>query len=118
MRILDVSEVEAAEHSGLTDRLLPEEVVHAAFKSSVTTVLFTDRRIVTIQVQMLLSERVETASFSYRSMRQFSVLEGDRQEGRSEIKIWLGADAQSLHLRSTGSTDLAPLQLLLASKLH
>jgi hypothetical protein len=118
MRIMDVEQIEPAARSGLTDRLLPDERVEEAFKATATMVLFTDRRIVTIQRHTLLSERVETSSFSYRAVRQFAVLEGDPQESRSEIKIWIGADPQPLHLRANGATDLGPLQLLLASKLR
>ena len=118
MRIMDVHQVAAEERQGLTDRLLPDERIHEAFRATSTAVLFTDRRIVTIQRNTLLSERVETTSFSYRAVRQFSVLEGTPEESRSELKIWLGADPQPLHLRAVGTTDLAPLQLFLAGKLR
>ena len=118
MRIMDVHEVAADERQGLTDRLLGDEQIQRAFQATNTAVLFTDRRIITIQRNTLLSEKVETTSFSYRAVRQFSVLEGMPEEGRSELKIWLGADPQPLHLRAVGATDLAPVQLLLAGKLH
>lgn len=117
MRIVDVDPIAPGEHGGLTDRLLADENVHEAFRSATSVILFTDRRILTIQRQALLAERLETTSFSYRAMRQFSVLEGAPGEGRSEIKIWMATDTQSLHLRANGATDLAPLQRLLASKL-
>ncbi len=118
MRIMDVDQIEPAARSGLTDRLLPDEHVQEAFRAATTTVLFTDRRILTIQRHTLLNERLETSSFSYRAIRQFSVLEGDPQESRSEVKIWLGVDPQPLHLRASRGADLQALQLLLASKLR
>lgn len=117
MRIMDVDAVAAAERAQLTDRLLPDEDVEQAFHAASTTILFTDRRIVTVQRQTLLSERIETTSYSYRSIRQFSLLEGVAGESRQEIRIWIGADAQPLHLRANGGTDLAPLQRLLAARL-
>lgn len=118
MRIMDVDLIEPAAHSGLTNRLLPDERIEEAFRAATTTVLFTDRRILIIQRHTLLNERLETSSFSYRAIRQFSVLEGDPQESRSEVKVWLGADPQPLHLRASRGADLQPLQLLLADKLR
>ena len=115
---MDVDHIEPRDRGGVTNRLLPDEQVHEAFRSTSMAILFTDRRIITIQRNTLLTERIETTSFSYRSIRQFSVLEGTPEEQRSELKIWLGAEPQPIHLRAHGGTDLAPLQHLLASKLH
>ena len=117
MRIMDVDTVAPGERHGLTDRLLEGEAVHEAFRASNTAVLFTERRILLIQRHTLLTERVETSSYPYRAIRHFSVLEGQPEESRSEIKIWLGSDAQPLHLRALGTADFAPLQRLLAEKL-
>ncbi len=118
MRIFDVDSISISEAAGVTDQLLAGEQVHEAFRATTTTILFTDRRIVTIQLHVLLSERLETSSFSYRAMRQFSVLQGASPQSRSEVKIWLGADAHPLHLRANEGTDLGRLQQLLAEKLH
>jgi hypothetical protein len=51
-------------------------------------------------------------------MRQFSLMQGAAGESRSEIRIWICADPQPLHLRANAGTDLAPLQQLLARMLH
>jgi hypothetical protein len=117
MRILDVDAIAAAEAAGLTPHLLAGEDVEAGFRSPTAMVLFTGRRILLVQREALLDERVETSSFSYRAMRQFSVLEGSGGEGRGAVKIWLGADPQPLHLRAGPGTDLRALQQLLAAKL-
>ncbi len=117
MRIFDVDAVAAAEAAGATDHLLPGETVLAAFRATTTTILFTSRRILTVQLHVLLSERLETSSFSYKAIRQFSLIQGSAGESRSEMRIWIGADAQPLHLRANSGTDLAPLQRLLAERL-
>jgi hypothetical protein len=117
MRILDVEAIAPAEAAGLTPHIVAGEEVEAAFRSPTALVLFTGRRIVLIQREALLEERVETSSFSYRAMRQFAVLEGSGGEGRAAVKVWLGADPQPLHLRAAPGTDLRPLQRLLAEKL-
>lgn len=116
MRIFDVDQIALNERAGATEHLLPDEQVRAAFRSATTTVLFTERRILTVQLHTLLSERLETSSYSYRSVRQFSILESADGGGRSEIRIWLGADPQPLHLRANAGTELGALQRLLAEQ--
>lgn len=117
MRIFNVDSVPPRDRPGLTDQLLPDEEIVEAFYAQTATILFTDRRIVTVQLQVLLAERSETSSFSYRAMRQFSIVQGAPPESRSEIRIWLAPDPQPLHLRANAGTDLGPLHRLLAEKL-
>jgi hypothetical protein len=119
MRILDVEAVAPADAPALTPHLVKGEPVHAAFRSPSAAVLFTASRILLVERNALLDEKVETSSFSYRSMRQFSLSEASAAEGRVAVKIWLGADPQPLHLRAAGSSaELAALQLFLAGMLH
>ena len=118
MRIFDVDSLDIADQESVRDQLLPDEQVLAAFKATATTILFTDRRILTMQLHMLLSERLETSSFSYRSMRQFSMLQGTSGESRSEVRIWIGSDTQPLHLRANPGTNFDPLRRLLAEMLR
>jgi hypothetical protein len=118
MRIFDVDSLAAADAAAVTGQLVPGEQILQAFRATTTTILFTDRRILTIQLHMLLSERLETSSFSYRGIRHFSMLEGAPPQSRSEAKIWLGSETQPLHLRANEGTDLAPLQRLLAEMMQ
>jgi hypothetical protein len=117
MRSFNVDSVAPANRESLSDQLLPGETVLEAFTAAATSILFTDRRIIVVQLQVLLAERLETSSFSYRSMQHFSLLRGAPSESRSEIRIWLGSDPQPLHLRANEGTDLGPLHRLLAEKL-
>ena len=117
MRIFDVDHIPPADRSALAVPLLPEETVEEAFSAMGTTVLFTDRRIVIVQLQVLLAERIETTSYSYRTLRQFSLLEGAAGESRTELRIWLGMEPQPLHFRANHGTDFTSVQKLLAGKL-
>jgi hypothetical protein len=116
MRILDVDPVALSEASGLSDRLVPGEQVEVAFRSPTAALLFTDRRIVLVSREALLSERVETSSYSYRAIQHFSVVESS-PETRGALKVWLGSDPQPLHLRANDGTDFGPLHIFLAGKL-
>jgi hypothetical protein len=117
MRILDVDAVAPQEAPLLSEHLLHGEAVNTGFRSPTAAVLFTETRILLVERNSLLDEKVETSSFSYRAMRQFSFAEASGDGGRVAVKIWLGADPQPLHLRAGPGTDLRPLQQFLAGKL-
>ncbi|HZG07691.1 MAG TPA: PH domain-containing protein [Allosphingosinicella sp.] len=118
MRILDVEAVAPADAPALTPHLVSGEPIHAAFRSPSAAVLFTATRILLVERNALLDEKVETSSFSYRSMRQFSLSEASGAGGRVAIKVWLGADPQPLHLRAGADAELTALQLFLAGMLR
>jgi hypothetical protein len=113
MRILDVDSASSAEAVRLSPHLIEGEAVNAAFVATTGAVLFTDRRIVLVQREHLLEEKVETTSWPWRELRHFAIQEG--AVGRSTLRIWLGDEPQPLHLRANPGTDLSGLQRLLAS---
>ena len=117
MRIFDVDQTPVADAAGLTPHLVAEEAVQAAFAAPTGVILFTDRRILLAQREHLLEARNETSSYPYRSVRHFSIQEGESAESRSTIRIWLDDEPQPLHLRANPGTDLRPLQRLLADRL-
>jgi hypothetical protein len=117
MRILDVDQSPPAEAAKLTSHLVAGETVPAAFVAPTGAILFTDRRILLTQREHLLEARVETSSWPYRAVQHFSIQEGESGEGRSSLRIWLGTEAQPLHLRATAGDALRALQALLADRL-
>ncbi|HEX6374957.1 MAG TPA: PH domain-containing protein [Allosphingosinicella sp.] len=117
MRILDVDQAPPAQAAALTDHLVPGEIVHAAFVAPTGAILFSDRRLLIVQREHLLEARIETSSWPYRAVRHFSIQEGEAAESRTTVRVWLGDEAQPLHLRANPGTDLRPLQRLLADKL-
>ena len=117
MRTFDVALLEPAAFDDFAEHLLAGERVEAAFRGETTTVLFTDRRILTVQIQVVISERIETTSISYRAVRQFSLNRAADGGARSEFRILLESDAHPLHLRASAGTDFAPLQALLAQRM-
>jgi hypothetical protein len=117
MRILDVDQIPPDRAAGLTPHLVEGEAVHAAFTAPTGAILFTDRRIIIAQREHLLEARVETSSWPYRSVRHFSIQEGEAADSRAALRIWLGEEAHPLHLRANPGTDLGRLQRLLADRL-
>ena len=116
MRTFDVDRLGAADERDLAAHLLPDERIEAGYGGERGTILFTDRRIVTIQVLVLINERLETSSYSYRALRSFT-LNAPVGAGRTELRISLDSDEHPLHLRANPSTDFAPIVALLAAHL-
>jgi hypothetical protein len=118
LRTFDVAPLVPEDVSQFAEHLLAGERVALGYRGESTSVLFTDRRIVTVQLQVVISERIETTSISYRAVRQFSLNRAVSGEGRSEFKILIGSDDHPLHLRAAPGTDFTPLQELLATRLQ
>ena len=116
MRTFDVAPLAVDSFDNLSGHLLAGERIEAAFRGETTTILFTDRRIVTVQIQVVLNERIETTSISYRAIRQFALNRAADGGGRSEFRLVLEGDAP-LHLRADPGTDFGPLQTLLAERM-
>lgn len=114
---MSVEAVAVPEAAGLAGELLPGETVLQAYRASIGAVLFTDRRLLVIRREVVLFERRRTTSYSYRALQHFSALEGDPQECGDEMILWLGNDADSLHLRAGPGTSFKALERLLAERL-
>ena len=117
LRTFDVAPLDSADYADYSGHLLADERIEAAFRGETTTVLFTDRRIVTVQIQIVINERIETTTISYRAVRQFALNRAADGAGRSEFRILLESDAHPLHLRADPRADFGPLQTLLAQRL-
>jgi hypothetical protein len=118
MRTFDVDPLDRGDTSDLAAHLLPGETIEAGFRGERGTILFTDRRIVTVQLLVVISERIETTTYSYRAVRSFALNEGVGGAGRTELRIVLESDEHPLHLRANPGTDFGPLTALLAARLQ
>jgi hypothetical protein len=118
LRTFDVAALAPEDFSAFSQHLLAGERPALGFRGETTTLLFTDRRIVMVQLQIVISERIETTSISYRAVRQFSLNRAVSGEGRSEFRILIESEQHPLHMRAAPGTDFAPLQELLAARLE
>ena len=114
---MSVEAVAPTDGAGLAGELLPGETVLEAYRATTGAVLFTDRRILVIRHESVLFERRRTTSYSYRALHHFSALEGDPAECGDEMILWLGNEADSLHLRAGAETRFKMLERLLAERL-
>ena len=87
-KAVDPAKVNAALH-GDTHLLQADEKVVLAYKNGRDTLVFSNKRILLIDVKGMSGKRVAYKSFPYRSVRGFAVESAGSFDSDSELKIWL-----------------------------
>ncbi len=95
--------------------LIPSETIEAGFKLIRDTFIFTDKRLILIDVQGLTGRKMEYFSASYRSISRFSVETAGSFDLDAELKIWIsGEQNPSISKRFNKSVDIYEVQKILA----
>jgi hypothetical protein len=71
------------------DVLIPEEQVQAAFILIRDTFIFTNKRLILVDVQGTSGKKVEYMSVPYKSIKYFSVETAGTFDRDAELKIWV-----------------------------
>ena len=94
---------------------IPDETVEAAFRLVRDLIVFTNKRLIMIDVQGITGSKVEYLSVPYKSIRYFSVETAGRFDRDAELKIWVasgGGPTVSKQLKK--GIDIVSLQRTLA----
>lgn len=95
--------------------LIPSETIEAGFKLLRDTFIFTNKRLILIDVQGLTGRKMEYFSVSYRSISRFSVETAGSFDLDAELKIWIsGEQNPSISKRFNKSVDIYEVQKILA----
>jgi hypothetical protein len=114
----NASKVDAATAAEEYARLLgPGEHVEHAYKLVRDMLLFTDRRLILIDVQGMTGKKVEYLSLPYRSIVRFSVETAGTFDLDAELKVWTsGMDADApIQQQFNKAVDIYEVQALLAT---
>ena len=71
------------------DLFTPDEKVHAAFVVVRDTFIFTDKRLVLVDIQGTTGKKVEYLSIPYKSIKYFSIETAGTFDRDAELKIWV-----------------------------
>lgn len=114
----NASEVSVEKLSKDFGRLLAEgEQIELGFKLIRDTFMFTDKRLILIDVQGLTGSKVEYRSMPYKSISRFSLETAGTFDLDAELKIWISSeDTPSVSKRFNKSIDVYEVQRYLASK--
>lgn len=75
----------------LQDLLVPDEVVHLAFKGVRDSVTFTSRRIIAINTQGMTGKKKDMTSLPYGKVQAFSIETAGTFDLESELELWFSS---------------------------
>ena len=95
--------------------LIPSEGIEAGFKIIRDTFIFTNKRLIIVDVQGLTGRKIEYFSVSYKSISRFSVETAGSFDLDAELKIWIsGEQSPSISKRFNRNVNIYEVQQLLA----
>ena len=95
-------------------RLLAEdEQVYAGFKVIRDTWIFTDRRLILVDVQGMTGRKKEYLSIPYGKITMYSVETTGAFDLDAELKLWIGSNPQPIEKKFNRSVDVYAVQGLL-----
>ena len=118
-RILgNASEVSAEELTGKYGKLLIDnEVIELGFKLLRDVFMFTDKRLILIDIQGLTGSKAEYLSLPYKNISRFSLETAGTLDLDAELKIWISSeDTPTVSKKFNKSIDVYEVQKYLATK--
>ena len=97
--------------------LIPDEVVEMGFELLRDTYLFTDRRLILVDVQGLTGSKVEYKSLPYKNISQFLLETAGTFDLDAELKIWISSEnLPTINKKFNKNIDVYNVQRFLAEK--
>ncbi len=95
--------------------LIDSEEIQAGFKIIRDTFIFTNKRLILVDVQGITGSKIEYFSVLYKSISRFSVETAGSFDLDAELKIWIsGEQTPSISKRFNKKVDIYEVQKLLA----
>ncbi|TBW28573.1 PH domain-containing protein [Gramella sp. KN1008] len=95
--------------------LIPSEEIEAGFKILRDTFIFTNKRLILVDVQGITGNKIEYFSVLYKSITRFSVETAGSFDLDAELKIWIsGEQSPSISKRFNKKVDIYEVQKILA----
>ncbi|WKW47645.1 PH domain-containing protein [Myroides sp. JBRI-B21084] len=95
--------------------LTNEEVIEMGFKLIRDTLIFTNKRLILIDVQGLTGSKTEYTSVSYKSISRFSIESSGTFDLDAELKIWISSEQiPSIRKQFNKSVNVYDVQKVLA----
>lgn len=95
--------------------LAPNERVEHAYRLIRDYFVFTDKRLVVVNVQGVTGSKKEYHSIPYKSVTHFSIETGGTLDLDAELKIWISSTAQPYSQKFNKRLSIYEVQAVLAS---
>ena len=95
--------------------LISGEEIELGFKLIRDTFIFTNKRLIVIDVQGITGSKIEYLSVAYKSISKFSIETAGTFDLDAELKIWISSEAQpSIRKKFNKSVNVYDVQNVLA----
>ncbi|MCY3832647.1 MAG: PH domain-containing protein [Chloroflexi bacterium] len=98
--------------------LADDEQVHAGFKVIRDTWIFTDRRLILVDIQGMTRRKKEYLSIPYGKITMYSVETTGTFDLDAELKLWVGSNPQPIEKKFNKSVDVYAVQALLTQLMN
>ena len=96
-------------------QLLAEgETIEVGFAVFRDTFIFTDKRLMIVDVQGMTGKKIEYLSIPYSKITKFSIETSGRFDLDAELKIWIGSDPSPIQKKFNKKVNIYDLQKVLA----
>lgn len=101
-------------HASFGQLLGDGEIIEVGFTVSRDTFLFTNKRLILVDIQGLAAKQIEYLSIPYSRILRFSVVTGSSFDLDAELRLWIG-DALPLEKKFNNDVNVYEVQKVLAS---
>jgi hypothetical protein len=101
-------------HASYGQLLGDGEIIEVGFTVSRDTFLFTNKRLILVDIQGLAGRQIEYLSIPYSRILRFSVVTGSSFDLDAELRLWIG-DALPLEKKFNRDVNVYEVQKVLAS---
>ncbi len=91
------------------------EIIEVGFTIMRDVFLFTNKRLIIVEVQGISGKQIEYLSIPYSKIMKFSVQSGGSFDLNAELKIWVGSDTIPLEKKFNKDVNVYEVQKVLAS---
>jgi hypothetical protein len=102
-------------HSEYGQLLVDGEIIEAGFTVVRDTFLFTNKRLILVDIQGVAGRQLEYLSIPYSNIMKFSVQTGGNFDLNAELKLWIGNDTIPLEKKFNKDVSIYDVQKVLAS---
>lgn len=95
--------------------LLPGEEISLAYRLIRDFFVFTEKRLLIVDIQGITGKKVEYLSIPYRSIIRYSLETAGTFDLDTELKVWVSGDPNPIQRTLKRGTDMKAIQLALSA---
>lgn len=101
-------------HTEYGQLLADGEIIEGGFAVLRDTFLFTNKRLIIVEVQGISGKQIEYLSIPYSRIMKFSIQSGGSFDLNAELKLWVGSDTIPVEKKFNKDVNVYEVQKILA----